>query len=196
MTGRTIDELSVGDAAEVSRVVTASDIAGFVDSVGDRNPIHSDPAFAAATRFREPIAPGIWTAGLISGVLGTELPGPGTLYETQELRFLRPVRVGDTITARVEVADILRERNRVRLKTTCVNQRGEEVLTGDAWVLPPKGSIVYDGHAPTLEALSRWALVPWAWTAQALSLWISWTALPSWWALVPSGDDHNAGISS
>lgn len=178
MTGRTIDELSVGDAAEVSRVVTASDIAGFVDSVGDRNPIHSDPAFAAATRFREPIAPGIWTAGLISGVLGTELPGPGTLYETQELRFLRPVRVGDTITARVEVADILRERNRVRLKTICVNQRGEEVLTGDAWVLPPRTSISYAADEPRVGGLGFWVLQPWAWTARALLLWAAWAAWP------------------
>ncbi|MBI4610462.1 MAG: MaoC family dehydratase [Candidatus Rokubacteria bacterium] len=178
MIGRTIDELAVGDAAEVSRVVTASDIAGFVDSVGDRNPIHSNPAFAATTRFGEPIAPGIWTAGLISGVLGTRLPGPGTLYETQELRFLRPVRVGDTITARVEVVDILRERNRVRVKTTCVNQLGEEVLAGEAGVLPPRTTISYVADELRVAGLGFWVLQPWAWAVRALLLWATWAALP------------------
>src|SRR5512144_907149 len=127
MIGRTIDQLAVGDAAEFTRRVTQEDIGKFVDSVGDRNPVHSDRAFAESTPFREPIAPGIWTAGLISAVIGTQLPGPGSIYVTQELRFLKPVKPGDSITARVEVAEILRERNRVRLKTTCRNQRGEEI---------------------------------------------------------------------
>ena len=143
MIGRTIDQLAVGDAAELTREVSPGDILKFVESVGDRNPIHSDRAYAASTPFREPIAPGIWTAGLISAVIGTELPGPGSIYVTQDLRFLRPVRPGDSITTRVEVAEILRERNRVRLKTTCHNQRGEEVLTGEAWVLPTKVPVSY-----------------------------------------------------
>ena len=76
MIGRAIDELSVGDSAELSRVVSEGDIAEFVDAVGDHNPVHSDPAFAAATPFKGPIAPGIWTAGLISGVIGTRSIGP------------------------------------------------------------------------------------------------------------------------
>lgn len=143
MIGRTIDQLAVGDAAELAREVAQGDIVKFVESVGDRNPVHSDRAFAASTPFREPIAPGIWTAGLISAVIGMQLPGPGTIYVTQELRFLMPVKAGDSITTRVEVAEILRERNRVRLKTTCRNQRGEEVLTGEAWVLPSKVPISY-----------------------------------------------------
>ncbi|HYL81030.1 MAG TPA: MaoC family dehydratase [Candidatus Acidoferrum sp.] len=143
MIGRTIDQLAVGDAAELTREVTPGDILKFVESVGDRNPVHSDLAYAASTLFREPIAPGIWTAGLISAVIGTELPGPGSIYVTQELRFLRPVKPGDTITTRVEVVEILRERNRVRLKTTCRNQRGEVVLDGEAWVLPSKVPVSY-----------------------------------------------------
>lgn len=143
MIGRTIDQLAVGDAAELSRRVTQEDILKFVDSVGDRNPVHSDRVFAESTPFREPIAPGLWTAGLISAVIGTQLPGPGAIYVTQELRFLKPARPGDSITARVQVAEILRERNRVRLKTTCRNQRGEEILTGEAWVLPSKAPVSY-----------------------------------------------------
>jgi len=112
MIGRTIDQLAVGDAAELVREVAQGDILKFVESVGDRNPVHSDRAFAASTPFREPIAPGIWTAGLISAVIGMQLPGPGTIYVTQELRFLMPVKAGDSITTRVEVAEILPERNR------------------------------------------------------------------------------------
>ena len=140
MTGRSIDELSIGDRAELSRKVKASDIATFLGLIGDRNPVHSDPAFMGRTTFQEPIAPGMWTASLISAVIGTHLPGEGCIYASQELQFLRPVKFGDTITARVEVAEIRADRNRVRLKTTCTNQGGELVLAGDAWVLPRKRS--------------------------------------------------------
>lgn len=185
MTARTIDQLRVGDATEISRVVRENDIVGFIGAVGDTNPIHSDPAFAATTPFKAPIAPGIWTAGLISAVIGTRLPGPGSIYVTQELRFLRPVRVGDTITARVEVVEVLRERNRVRLKTTCLNQRGEEVLSGEARVLPPGSSVASSARQPAITALTFWVLQPWAWSALAFSLWMSWTALPSWWGSAP-----------
>ncbi len=143
MIGRTIDQLKVGDTAELSRVATPTAVAKFVESVGDTNPIHSDPAFAATTRFEKPIAPGIWTAGLISAVIGTRLPGPGTIYASQEFRFLRPVYLGERITARVEIVEILPERNRVRLQTTCRNHRGEAALTGEAWVLPSKVAIRY-----------------------------------------------------
>jgi len=173
MIGRTIEELSVGDAAELSRLVVAADLVEFVDAVGDRNPIHSDPAFAARTPFRKPIAPGIWTAALISAVIGMRLPGPGSIYEAQELRFHRPVKVGDTIAARVEVVEFRRERNRVRLKTTCLNQDGEEVLSGEAWVLPPKSSVRYEDDRTGIARLAFWALQPWACAARALSFW--WT---------------------
>lgn len=171
MIGRAIDELAMGDSAELSRVVSDGDIGEFVDAVGDHNPMHSDPAFAADTPFRGPIAPGIWTAGLISAAIGTRLPGPGSIYVTQNLQFLKPVRVGDVITARVEVLEVVREQNLVRLKTVCVNQRGEEVLAGEAWVLPPKKRVVYAENKSGLGALTFWALQPWAWAAQALSVW-------------------------
>lgn len=147
MTGRSIDELAVGDFAESSRDVSARDIARFIDLVGDHNPVHSDPAFMGETRFQEPIVPGMWTAALISAVIGTRLPGSGSIYASQDLQFLRPVKVGDRITARVEVAELRYDRNRVRLKTTCINQRGEVVLTGEAWVLPPKRAKAAAGTA-------------------------------------------------
>lgn len=171
MMGQTIDELRVGDAAELSRVVMERNIAEFADSVGDHNPVHSDPAYAARTPFGEPIAPGLWTAGLLSGVIGTRLPGPGSIYVSQDLRFLRPVKVGDTITARVEVVEIFRARNRVRLKTTCLNQDGQEVLSGEAWVLPPKLSISPAEERLPIGALSFYLLQPVASFAQASLFW-------------------------
>jgi acyl dehydratase len=171
MIGRTVDQLAVGDSAEISRTVQERDILRFVESVGDRNPIHSDRAFAAGTPFGEPIVPGIWTAGLISAVIGTQLPGPGGIYLSQNLKFLRPVKFGDTITARVEVAEILCQRNRVRLTTSCRNQRGEEVLTGEAWVLPPKVPIQYDEEHTRPPRLSSWMLFPLVLASRMLSFW-------------------------
>jgi acyl dehydratase len=90
MIGLTIDSIAVGDSAQVTRRVTSGDIGEFVDAVGDHNPVHADREYAASTVFKEPIAPGIWTAGLISAVIGTRLPGPGAIYLSQSLRFRRP----------------------------------------------------------------------------------------------------------
>jgi len=171
MIGRTLTELEVGDHAELTQVVDESQIAAFVDAVGDHNPLHSDPAFAATTKFKEPIAPGIFTAGMISAVIGTRLPGPGAVYLSQELRFVKPVKAGDTITARVEIVEIVRERNRIRLATTCANQRGEEVLAGEAWVLPSRESIRYEQRLPAAGiALAAGMLLPWMWAARSTLL--------------------------
>jgi acyl dehydratase len=148
MTGRTIRDLAVGDVAETTYTVTLEVVREFVEAAGDDNPIHSDPAFAAATRFRRIIAPGMLTASFVSAVIGTRLPGPGTIYLSQSLRFVRPVFVGDRVTARVEVTERLVERNRVRLETKCTNQAGEIVLEGEAWVLPSPTPIEYEGPIP------------------------------------------------
>jgi len=166
--GKTIAELAPGDHAELVRQVDEEDIASFIDAVGDLNPVHSDASYAATTPFKEPIVPGIFTAGLISAVIGTRLPGPGTIYLSQSLKFVKPVRAGDTITARVDVLELVRERNRVRLQTVCLNQRGEEVLSGEAWVMPSKARVVYEAQKPSLAALT---LGPWALAAQAFRLW-------------------------
>jgi acyl dehydratase len=169
MIGKTIHELQAGDVAELVHRVDAADVAGFVEAVGDYNPIHSDPQYAATTPFKEPIAPGVFTAGLISAVIGTRLPGPGAIYLSQSLKFMKPVKLGDTITARVTVMEAIRERNRIRLSTVCVNQHGEEVLTGEAWVMPSRESIVYERREG--EAAVALALQPWAWAARAMALW-------------------------
>jgi acyl dehydratase len=171
MIGRTIAELTPGERAEITRVVEQDDIAGFVDAVGDYNPVHSDAAYAAGTPFKAPIAPGIYTAGLISAVIGTRLPGPGAIYLSQSLKFVKPVKAGDTITARVEVIEVIRERNRIRLQTVCVNQLGEEVLSGEAWVMPSRTRVVYEGRPATAAGLAGMAWSPWTWAAQAMTFW-------------------------
>jgi acyl dehydratase len=170
MIGRTIHELQAGDVAERVHQVTPDDVAEFVEAVGDHNPIHSDAAYAATTSFKEPIAPGVYTAGLISAVIGTQLPGPGAIYLSQSLRFTKPVKLGDTITARVTLVEVIRERNRIRLLTVCVNQRGEEVLAGEAWVMPSRESVVYERRAPEPAAVAL-ALQSWVWAARAMTLW-------------------------
>jgi acyl dehydratase len=169
--GVTIDSLAVGDSAQITRRVTAGDIAEFVDAVGDYNPVHGDREYAASTAFKEPIAPGIWTAGLISAVIGTRLPGPGAIYLSQDLKFLRPVKTGDSISARVEVIEIQRERNRIRLRTVCTNQRGEDVLSGEAIVMPSRVPVHYVRRAETMNPLALWALPPLAWMAHGAAIW-------------------------
>lgn len=169
MIGKTIAELAPGNAAELTRQIERADIAEFVDAVGDHNPIHSDPAFAARTSFGGPIAPGVFTAGLISAVIGTQLPGPGSIYLSQSLKFVKPVRPGDTITARVEVLEVIGERNRIRLSTICTNQRGEPVLSGEAWVMPPRTPVVYERRPEA--AVGLLALQSWAWGARTIALW-------------------------
>ena len=138
MIGKTIDQLNVGDAAEFSKTVSESDIYQFAGITGDFNPAHMNEAYAKKTFFKTRIAHGMLSAGFISAVIGTKLPGTGSIYIKQDLNFLAPVRIGDTITARVEVIEIVDGKNRVRLKTICVNQEGTQVLSGEAVVSPPK----------------------------------------------------------
>ena len=135
--GKMIDQLNVGDTAEFAKTVTESDIYLFAGVTGDLNPAHVNEVYAKNTIFKGRIAHGMLTAGFISTVLGTLLPGPGTIYLRQELNFLAPVRIGDTITACVEVVEKLTEKNRVRLRTFCINQDGTRVVDGEATVMAP-----------------------------------------------------------
>jgi len=130
-------EIRVGQKAQVSKKITDTDLALFAAVTGDFNPVHFDPIYAAGTSFKKRIAHGMIPAGLISGVIGMKLPGPGTIYLQQTLHFLAPVKVGDVVTASVEVTDLL-EKHRVRLKTKCVKQDGVVVLDGEALVIAPR----------------------------------------------------------
>ena len=138
MIGKTIDELEVGERAEFSKTVSESDIYLYAGLTGDFNPAHINEAYAEKTFFKTRIAHGMLTIGFVSTVIGNKLPGPGTIFLRQEMDFTAPVRIGDTITAQVEVSEILPEKKRVRLKTTCINQKGTKVLDGEAIVSPPR----------------------------------------------------------
>ena len=128
----------VGQAASVSRTISESDVYLFAGVTGDLNPAHTNEEYAKNTHFKTRIAHGMLSAGLISAVLGMHLPGPGTIYTGQTLKFLAPVHIGDTITATAEIKSLDLERNRVVLTTTCTNQEGTLVLSGEATALLPK----------------------------------------------------------
>lgn len=138
MKGKTILDLKVGDIDFVQRTVSESDVYLYAGITGDLNPAHINEEYSKESVFKGRIAHGMLTAGLISAVLGMRLPGPGTIYLGQELKFTAPVRIGDTIKAQAEVIEIIEEKNRVKIKTTCTNQRGEVVLDGIATVMPPR----------------------------------------------------------
>lgn len=134
---RTFDEIVIGDSAAIQRTLTAEDVQLFAVLSGDVNPQHLDPEFAASTRFHGVIAHGMLGGALISAVLGTRLPGPGTIYLGQTLQFHAPVRIGDTLTIRVAVTAKDDERKRLKLACTCTNDMGTVVITGEAEVIAP-----------------------------------------------------------
>jgi 3-hydroxybutyryl-CoA dehydratase len=130
------EDLSVGMTERLAKTVSSSDVVGFAQVTGDRNPIHLSEHFAAKTPFKTRIAHGLYTASLISAVLGTRLPGPGAVYVSQTLNFRAPVRIGDTVEVTVTVAELIPERRRARLACTC--RVGDEVvLDGEALVKVP-----------------------------------------------------------
>ncbi|UCH88468.1 MAG: MaoC family dehydratase [Thermoplasmata archaeon] len=130
-----LDVLEIGDTATYRRTVTYADIALFAAATGDTNPFHFDEVYASKSRFKQRIAHGMLVTGYISTVLGTILPGPGTIYLNQTLKFKNPVYVGDTITAVAKVTKIKEDKPLVTLQTDCINQKGEKVVEGEAVVI-------------------------------------------------------------
>ena len=130
------EDLSVGMTETLQKTVDSDDVVGFAAITGDRNPIHLSEHFAAQTPFGTRIAHGLYTASLISAVLGTRLPGPGAIYISQTLNFRAPVRIGDTVEVKVMVAELMPEKCRARLTCTC-SVGDEIVLDGEAWVKVP-----------------------------------------------------------
>jgi 3-hydroxybutyryl-CoA dehydratase len=128
-------KIRVGDVAEFSKTITDEDVQVFADLTGDHNPIHLDDSYASGTRFGRRIAHGMLSASLISSVLANRLPGRGTVYLSQSLKFVAPVYLDDTVTARVTVTSIREDKPIATLETVCVNQRGETLLKGEAVVL-------------------------------------------------------------
>ncbi len=133
--GRSLRPYTVGVTASLTRTITEEDVQAFARLTGDTNPLHLDDAFARTTQLGRRVAHGFLAAGLISAVLGTQLPGPGAIYLEQRLRFLKPVFPGDTVTAQVEVTGYQPEKGIVTLNTDCFNQRREQVLGGEAVLL-------------------------------------------------------------
>ncbi|MGY5857811.1 MAG: MaoC family dehydratase [Candidatus Thorarchaeota archaeon] len=127
-------DLKLGQSAEITHTITEGDIQTFGDLSGDYNPLHFDEDWAKTTMFGGRIAHGILSASFVSTAIGMHLPGPGTIYMSQSMRFMGPVRIGDTITALVEVIKLNDEKERVTLKTTVTNQTDKVVLDGEAMV--------------------------------------------------------------
>jgi 3-hydroxybutyryl-CoA dehydratase len=136
--GKSIGELKIGDSAQIAKTITEGDIELFARATGDFNPVHLDATYAEKTMFKGRIAHGLLSVGFFSTILGNILPGHGTIYLSQEVKFLAPVRIGDTITAKVDVLELIPERNRAKFRTSCVNQDGKLVVDGIAWTMPPK----------------------------------------------------------
>ena len=146
------DELRIGQSARLVRTISQADIQAFAAVSGDTNPAHLDQAYADASMFHGVIAHGMWGGALISAVLGTTLPGPGTIYLEQSLRFSRPVRVGDTLTVTVTVLSKDDDKKRVELDCVVTNQQGDKVLSGLAKVLAPTEKVRQPRiHAPQIQ---------------------------------------------
>lgn len=127
----------VGQSAQVTKTITETDVYLFAGVTGDMNPAHVNEVYAQGTRFQHRIAHGMLSAGLISAALGMYLPGPGSIYMGQTLKFRAPVYIGDTITAVVTITSLDTEKNRAVLETKVVNQEGKTVVTGEATLLLP-----------------------------------------------------------
>lgn len=147
ITNFTYDEIVIGQTATYSRTITQREITLFAAASGDVNPLHLDPAYAATTPFEEPIAHGILSASLISAAIALKLPGPGVVYVGQSLRFMRPVKAGDELTARIEVTAKRDDKKFVTLECEIVNQHGKPVVTGEALVLAPSEKLTIDTPA-------------------------------------------------
>ena len=129
------EKLGIGMSECLGKTITEADILNFAGVSLDVNPLHLNEEYAKKTMFKGRIAHGIIGAGLISAVIGTKLPGEGTIYLSQNLKFIAPVKIGDTITAKVEIVELNQEKKKVGLKTTCTNQNGVLVIDGEAKVL-------------------------------------------------------------
>ncbi len=142
-------EWNEGDTESISKQITEEDVRVYSDISLDTNPVHLDPEYASRTRFGQRIAHGLYVAGLISAVIGTKIPGPGAIYTGQTLRFVRPVYLGDIVTATATISKYDRERGRMTLQTVCKNQGGEAVLEGEAEIRyrPDPSPLAMGGHA-------------------------------------------------
>jgi phosphate acetyltransferase len=144
ITNKTYDEIKIGDSATLTRTLTKQDIQLFATVTGDMNPAHLDETYAKTDIFQQIVGHGMWTASMFSVLLGMQLPGPGTLYLGQTLKFLKPVHLGDAITASVKAIKKDDKHKHITFETLCANEKGEHVLEGEALVLAPSEKISWD----------------------------------------------------
>lgn len=134
LNGLYLEDLTIGQSASFAKTITEADILGFSGVSGDTNPVHINQEYAEGTMFKGRIAHGMLAASLISAVIGTKMPGPGSIYISQSLAFKAPVRIGDTVTAKVTIVEIISERKRIRLACECT-VKGAVVLDGEAVIM-------------------------------------------------------------
>ncbi len=146
MIENTYNDLKVGDIGFMEKTLTETDLYTFAGVTGDYNWLHINEIRAKEGRFKARIIHGMLLASLISNVVGNQMPGVGTIYESQELKFLRPCFINDTIRAQTEVVELM-PKGRVKLRTTCHNQNGELVVDGEAIVIPPKKHVIKENLA-------------------------------------------------
>ncbi|MCL6414629.1 MaoC family dehydratase N-terminal domain-containing protein [Aestuariirhabdus sp. Z084] len=152
LTNYTFEELEIGSSATFERTLEERDLVLFAAVSGDVNPLHLDPEFASTTQFGERIAHGAWSGSLISAALANVMPGPGTVYLGQNLKFQRPVKLGDRLTVQLEVKEKKERRHQVTFITQVVNQDGKTVVSGEAQVMAPTEKMTLE--APVLPAIS------------------------------------------
>jgi len=154
---RTYDEIKVGDSSTLTRTLRPEDIQLFAIMSGDVNPAHVDPEYAHSSMFHEVIAHGMWGGALISTVLGTEFPGPGTIYISQTLRFSRPVKVGDAISIKITCKQKFDHNKHILFDCLCTNQDGLKVISGEAEVLAPTEKVKRERvELPEVTISDRW----------------------------------------
>ena len=152
LTNLTYDEIQLGQTASYSKTLTEKELILFAAVSGDVNPVHLDASFAATTQFNERIAHGAWTSSLISAAIALELPGPGSVYVSQDISFRMPVKLGDTITINLEVSEKTDRREMVTIKTVAVNQHGKAIAKGTAVVIAPTEKLTIP--APVLPEIA------------------------------------------
>ncbi|MCK5894335.1 MAG: MaoC family dehydratase [Endozoicomonadaceae bacterium] len=146
------DQMKIGDKATYQRTLTEQDLILFATVSGDYNPIHLDETYAANTSFGERIAHGMWTGSLISAALSIVMPGPGGIYSGQELKFLRPVKLGDTLIVELEVLEKNERRKNALIRTDVINQHGKIVVKGTAEIIPATGDVCVERvHLPNVS---------------------------------------------
>ncbi len=142
--GKTIDKIKVGDTAYFAKTISESDVVQYAGITGDVNPVIVDEEFAAKTHFKKPVVHGMLLASLFSNVVGTKLPGPGSVHVSYKVSFINPVYIGDTVEIKVEVVEIFKETNSVKMDVELMNQDGVQVMKGMGVVMPPTADMGYE----------------------------------------------------